>query len=680
MATIKKNWETGIYKFGFMLAEKREIVTNILRDDWRVERLPNGYYIAVDPEVNYCCKIKTGVWVILCGNYCMDIVAGHMDFNLITETLADRLSVSEQAFLEYLDDLNGRFVCIYSFNNIVFLLNDAVGERSVYYSTQSVIVASHYNLVHDIVKTGEHPFWRKYSEWVSDKKREHKPWPWVMPGDTTPWAAIKILTPNHKLALPEMTIARFYPRQNAEDMNVAEATYQIARYIKKEAETLNRYFNIFQSLTAGSDTRITLAATRDIKNEINYFTYHDKKLCAGAYESEDREQNFNVAKKICDKEKLKFSEIIIPQEPLPDELNNVLAVNHYHRHIPKLLMAYSGFFPKHCMHLRSNLIEIIRGNEHAPLNRIEKDTDIGEYFSSLNGYSREYKYFKNVNEYFERYYFENGFEDVYDYPVSQLFFWEYRLGVWCSGAVLPETDLVVDTFQLFNCRKILDIGLRMPAYYRNRSILYDKVVDILWPDLLDYGLPNESEKIFNLINKTDIKNGQIAFNNRTKTVCGNLVNDKGGDIPFLYEPYRYGASIGFSGNKIRKGDFCGLIIDHKVEKNKNYFYQIQIKTSWVQGASSGISYELLINDKILYSLPINACYYINQIRCSFKAEKDKLNRIVIRVVAKKDIDESFYNSTIDIYGMELKREYGSKEYQYEPHVFDTFNTVNSKVY
>ncbi len=671
-----KFWDGGIYKYGFIVAKTKEIVSAppvVLQDDWRIEQLPNKYHIAIAPEVKLCCKGSVAVWVCLCGNYCMDVIAGHMEFNLITENLLHKLLVSEQAFFEYLDDLNGRFACFYSLNNELYVLNDATGARSIYYSTQKPIIASHYNLIHDIVKTKEHPFYGNYCEWVSDMKKENRAYPWVMPGDNTPWTDIKILIANHKLKLPEMVITRFWPRQNTKDTNVTDATSQIAYIIKKEAETLSAYYRVYQSLTAGYDSRITLAATRGIKNGLNYFTYRDKELSVGVFDSEDRERNLNFAKNLCDKEKLKFKEITIPQKPLPEGLKKVLEKNHYHWHIPHVLIPYSKLFPVHSIHLRSNLIETIRSDAHSPLNKIQSDTNIGAHFAKTNRYSEGYKYFEEASKLFERFYFENSFDNVFDYPVPQLFYWEYSCSVWLSGAVLTITDLVVDTFQLFNCRKVLDIALGMPTYYRNRAIIYDRVVNILWPDLLDYGLPNNSEKIYNLINKNKIQIGRVNFDYNIKTFSGNIFERCKVNPPYLFEAYRHGACIGFSSNRIKKGDFCAIVIDYDVEKNKNYIYQFVVKTSYVQGAMGGISYEILINDKIFYKLPINAFYKTNSIYIDFKAESKRTDKIVVRVVADKDINESIYNSTIDILSMELSRDWSGAEHEYEPAVIDMYS-------
>lgn len=675
-STTEKFWENGLYKRGFALANDKSVFYGKLPKHWKTTNLPDRRCIAYDPENTLVCAERKNVWVCLCGSYCMDTTAGHMNMQLIVDNLMKALLVSDESFYDYLDELNGRFVCIYSKKGIVSILNDATASRSVYYAVGQEVVASHYNLVHDLVPTEEDPFWKKYCEWVDDKKKEHKAWPWVMPGDRTPWANIKILPPNHKIILPTMQSVRFYPRRPMPETDIGMATSQIANILAKEAETLTQYFSVYQSLTAGSDTRITLAAMRNVAKKAVFFTYHDARTRKGEYESEDRLQNFEKAREICERENLCFREIVIPETPIDPALKDILNRNHYHRHITPLLMPYAELFPKGSIHLRSNLIEIIRGNEHAPLNTVDPNkTDIGEYFASLNGYNRSYKYAQEVASIFADYFSGSALNNIYDYPLSQLFYWEYRIGAWLSGVILMESDLVCDTFQLFNCRKILNIGLALPAHYRNRSILYDTLIKKLWPELLNYGLPNQKGSLFDLLNRGEIKGGQVAFDDKVECFSGNI-HDGERRVSAIFEPYAQGINFGFAANKLKRGDFCSFRTTHRVEKDFNYFYQLEAKNSWVQGAGGGIVYELLINGQPVYKLSTVSCYYVNQIRYSFKASETRTNTIELRLRAERDFG-AVHNGNIDVRCLELKRDFGN-EYDYKPSLIDTVHAVKEQ--
>lgn len=667
-------YDRFVYKKGFLFGDA-SLIDHSLPRGWNEFNI-DGYKLQYSTENKFSVKIdkEKNIWVILVGSYCMDVFEKHMNFDLIATTLADKLTQGELHFLNHIDTLNGRFVCIYSINGCLHVLNDATASRSVYYCTTEPVISSHYNLINECISSVEDTFWPKYIEWVKDKKRDHRSWPWLMPGDRTPYENIKILPANHAVSLPNMQMTRFWPRTNSEERNVDGAMKFIAETIKETAETLAKYYKINQSMTAGNDSRITLAAVRTIKDDITIFTYHDSKYNENNYESRDRELNISIARKIAEKENIKLREITLDSiNPIDKDLKQVLTLNHYHSHIPAFLAPAASFFTPNSIHLRSNLIEIIRGNEHAPLNEIDaKHNDIGSYFASLNSYNREHKYFPEVAKLFNEYYFRGDFERIYDYPISQLFFWEYRSS-WLGAAVFVEQDLVCETFQLFNCRKLLQIGLEVPTYYRNRSILYDKVLEILWPDLLDYGLPNDKTPIFNCVNRSEIKNGQICFDSDQEILTGNLF-DAGRSLKYSYEPYKQGCILGFANNKLKKGDYIALRFNHETIQDTNYFYLAGIKCSYQQGAHGGIVYEIIINGKVIYSLSTMECYFVNQIGYYFKANNDHINEVLIRLRAEKDFDHPCYNGVIDLRCLEMKRDY-AREYKRAPVILDTLGRV-----
>ena len=113
-STTEKFWENGLYKRGFALANDKSVFYGKLPKHWKTTNLPDRRCIAYDPENTLVCAERKKVWVCLCGSYCMDTTAGHMNMQLIVDNLMKALLVSDESFYDYLDELNGRFVCIYS--------------------------------------------------------------------------------------------------------------------------------------------------------------------------------------------------------------------------------------------------------------------------------------------------------------------------------------------------------------------------------------------------------------------------------------------------------------------------------------------------------------------------------------------------------------------------------------
>ena len=320
--------DKNLYKRGFLLLKRQEKLPSIV-SEWEQIELPTDLLLAYEAGNQCFFGSFSGGWLCLCGSYCMDVAAGHMSFRSVGEKMLRSLQQSQELFFDYLDVLNGRFVCIYSFGDSVFVLNDATGSRSVFYSTEKPALASHYNLLHEAIGGEEDPFYQKFSTLVIQKQKEHKIQPWVLPGDMTPYKNVRILVPNHLLELSQMKMQRFWPRKNMRALDVDEACNYIALSIKKEAELLCRHYKVFESLTAGTDSRITLAAVKNVAKDITFFTYHNVATKVAGYELCDREQNFKFASDLCRKEGLSFVEIQFEENEISPLLRAIYKKNHY---------------------------------------------------------------------------------------------------------------------------------------------------------------------------------------------------------------------------------------------------------------------------------------------------------------------------------------------------------------
>jgi hypothetical protein len=71
-------------------------------------------------------------------------------------------------------------------------------------------------------------------------------------------------------------------------------------------------------------------------------------------------------------------------------------------------------------------------------------------------------------------------------PLMDLFYWEARLGNWCS-LDYTAMDTFVDAIPAFNCRRFFELGLGTPVADRQLPCeLYLQVCRITTPQVLDY--------------------------------------------------------------------------------------------------------------------------------------------------------------------------------------------------
>lgn len=98
---------------------------------------------------------------------------------------------------------------------------------------------------------------------------------WII-GDNTAHTGIKRLLPNHALDLVTWQAHRHWPK-SASDIGWIAGDDVISEICKSMAEfctASSQKFNLFVGLTAGVDTRLVLAACKNVKNNINTFTIH----------------------------------------------------------------------------------------------------------------------------------------------------------------------------------------------------------------------------------------------------------------------------------------------------------------------------------------------------------------------------------------------------------------------
>src|SRR5690606_15856613 len=141
-----------------------------------------------------------------------------------------------------------------------YLLTDATGIKSAYYYyREKRLVSSHLKLAALNARHAE--------------QRDAMPFRFGFPGHWTPCKNIYIVTPNTKLDLERFRCSRFWPTKPVSPRSVQEAADH-ARHLMRNALTyLARNYNPIVSVTAGIDSRVTLALTKGFEG-IKYFTYY----------------------------------------------------------------------------------------------------------------------------------------------------------------------------------------------------------------------------------------------------------------------------------------------------------------------------------------------------------------------------------------------------------------------
>jgi len=242
------------------------------------------------------------------------------------------------------------------------------------------------------------------------------------------------------------------------------------------------------AVTSGLDTRILLAASKGIREDVFYYIQKFGNL---NYKSAD----IKIPLKLLPKLNLKFN-VIECEKKIDNEFDSILKKNVSIIQSDKKKVLYYNFYKNFQgkLNVGGNVTEIARNfyNSTDNPNTAEKLAEIfregGDKFVIRN-------FEKWLNE-------TKTIASKFGIDILDLFYWEQRIGNWCAsfGA---DLDIAIEHFYPFNCRKLLEILLSVNKKYRKYPdySLYKELIKQLWPDTLKEPINplNISGKIQSLI-------------------------------------------------------------------------------------------------------------------------------------------------------------------------------------
>lgn len=549
-------YDYALYCRGFVFSD--EEVTPPKSDWKKIEISPSEgskYYVWTDKKngVAYC--KRQDKWCFMIG-MAMDTVDWHMELDLICKKCAEFLCNGENSFYEYIDTLNGRFALFFGDGEHVSVLNDATATRSVYYHEKKCLIASHYRIIAELENEKEHPYMQKYDAITKFK-------PWTLPGDMTPFENVRILIANHELDLKKLTIRRFYPRGNHKIYSFREIMNILPTHLKNQVNTLAKYETPLISVTGGNDSRVTMSASRDVRHKAVYFTFANQNTDTKNLDQLHRFQDCEYARYICDLYDLNFKKLVL-KPPLRSDMEEVVKKNHYHMHIPSAIPEYIDKLPRG-IHIQSNLIEIVRDLTYVypkpPKNNTKQEI--------MAGWMMYWNQRFEIKEYIDSFWERNQWDDIYDYERVRLFYWEHRMSTWNSAATLLENDWAFNTYLLFNCRKLLEMGFCLPKYARDKNMVTRNIVKELWPELL-FRIANSEDTLYDYYDVDGC--GKIEIKNNCK-----LVTNVPGRVILLDRVYS--AMLSFDKPRIYKEEFCELTLPEGELKKKAYQIRLSVPTN-----------------------------------------------------------------------------------------------------
>jgi hypothetical protein len=468
-----------LYKRGFLFTDIKNPVfydddSQAIFNGWSCLNIGN-YRLFYDPVQLIGSDTTDENMVVILG-MALNPFDGIDDSNEIARKLLDCKNVSEIKFLEYLNQLSGRFLVISKRSENIEIFNDACGTRTVFYDKYDMqtMVSSHATLIanlmnYQISDEANYFFYNKNYKKTLMKK---------LPGIMSPYEGVYILTPNTKLKLPERRIERIFPyKENPTVENYDELEKEVAELMRLQINMLNARTKIAMSLTAGMDSRVTLAATRELSGEIVYFTYLTK--------NERHILDVKTAKEICDDFHLIHrvyewdKSFAAGQEDFKYIWLKNLGIE---RGIMWLNKIYADSYPKDRIHIRSNIAEIAKADSNVFKSGNLSDRQLA-FIYTTTPMNKDEKVIRKFSEFMRTADFNE--KSLLNYDYRDMFEWEFNMCQWHSW-ILMESDMSHDTFLIYNNREILRKMLSLPYNERLNKKIFIGIIKRLWPELLDY--------------------------------------------------------------------------------------------------------------------------------------------------------------------------------------------------
>jgi len=436
---------------------------------WNTVTMPDGYRLAVHPELELTQSAYNGFSLTLLG-YLLDPDQPE-DVNLeILEKISTQAK-DPRALVTALDHFGGRYVLFVFHKQENFVLNDAGGLRQIFFhrskddelwlAPQPGLISDKFGFIHS----------EDADRFLASEAIQKNPEPWF-PGTSTPFDEITHLLPNHLLNLDSGKVERYWPMKPLKKISLKQGVERSAEIIKNLIKAAHHRFNLALGLTGGYDSRVLLAASRDLLNDIHLYTMMYYKLTR-------QSSDIVVAAKLAERASVPH-QIFACDQPMDDEFTWL-----YEHNLERSYRNYDSIVYGRFMNLDQNKVvlkaamsEITRCFYYhtgvypfnitpeflCRLSRLGTDNLVLKSFSDWNADSRH--------------------TEKLGYKLLDLFYWENRVANWQAMGQL-EFDLAHEELTPYNQRELLETMLGVDLKYRcmPKNRFHRELVKALWPEM-----------------------------------------------------------------------------------------------------------------------------------------------------------------------------------------------------
>ena len=374
----------------------------------------------------------------------------------------------DQAELEeYIKDLAGNFLILSHHPNSFLAYADAAAVLKLYYlkddngilaaASDPKVLLAHFDVT--LLKD------EKALEYFNSEAFAKHP---VYLGDKTRFENIKQLLPNHFMNFRSGEALRYFPTEPFSLKDVDEVALELKSILKRIVKAYKLRFSLKIGLTAGWDSRMVLAATKEV--DVSTYTFQRKGM-------KETATDIKIARKLAQKFNIKHSLLPLFKDERKSVQADLLdAFDLIEKQRVKRLAAGFTQFNERDLTLVGTVSEICKNYyDSVPI------TD-GRSLAQAS----HYPLMDYVVEHFEEKFQElKEVSEKTGYDLRDLAHWEQDISNFAAQSTF-QTMQVVNTLSPFNCRRLIELCLRVDRQFRDkqRHELYKRYMLQAWPELL----------------------------------------------------------------------------------------------------------------------------------------------------------------------------------------------------
>lgn len=489
-----------LFRRQFILSSKEFCIF----EGWNQIPLNNGMIVSAHPDLELT-EAGNGEFRIILLGFLLDPFSPGLSNQEILNELINKIKSLDE-LIKSTEKYSGRWVLVYQDIHTTKLFHDPCAQRQVYYhfEDEHVTCASSTSLIHHffplVLDTGE-----ELNQFLKSDAFLNRENDWI--GDESIYLNVKHLMINFYLDFKKKAAIRFWPLEPLKKIGLSEGVILGAEIIKGTMLAANKRRRLALAVTSGMDTRILLAASKEIKESVSFYV--------GIYGSEKRYvDDFVVPDKLFKRLGLPFyAQRFTSQVPEEFKLlykKNLTMARH---HLPKCAFIYQQLVDfEDMLIINGNACEIAR---EMPFHRPYP-------FKKLSGYNLAEGYLGYPKQPYVIRHLDAWINEILPFcrktkiNIHDMLYWEQKMGNW--GALYPaEQDIAVDQLTPFNNRLFLSSMLSVEVKYRvfPDYTVFRKMIEYLWPELLCEPINPRSAKSYM---RAWIRHMMVRhFNNKTNS-------------------------------------------------------------------------------------------------------------------------------------------------------------------